>query len=126
VAASPDAKRISQLIADLDSDDFPTRTRAYEDLVDLGASAESAYRRALKAGPSLEARLQLEKLLARVDKMTLDRLRQLRAMMALERSGGPEARQLLKSLADGEEGAWLTEEAKNALERLGKRAAVTP
>jgi WD40 repeat protein len=126
VAAPPDAKRFARLIADLDADDLATRTRAYEELLEVGAAAESAYRRALRAGPSLEARLQLEKLLARVDRMTLERLRQLRAILALARAGTPEARQLLRSLAGGEEGAWLTEEAKSALERLGRRAAATP
>jgi WD40 repeat protein len=117
VPAPTDGKHISKLIAELDSDDFQTRTKAYDDLVEQGASAEPAYRRALKAGPSLESRVQLEKLLARVDKMTLERLRQLRSLGALERSGSADAREFLKSLSGGEDGAWLTEHAKMALGR---------
>jgi WD40 repeat protein len=121
VAAPPDAKHISELIADLDSSDFKTRSRAFDDLEDLECKAESAFRRALKAGPTLEVRRQLEKLLARVDRMSLERLRQLRAVAALERAGNPEAQRLLRDLASGEEGAWLTEEANNALERIAKQ-----
>jgi RNA polymerase sigma factor (sigma-70 family) len=114
---SGDGKKLSKLIAQLDSEDLEKRTQAYEDLAEAGASTESACRRALKAGPSLEARVQLEKLLARADRMTGERLQQLRALAALERSSNPEARELLRSLASGEDGAWLTELAKIALDR---------
>jgi hypothetical protein len=53
--------------------------------------------------------------------MTSERLQQLRAGAALEWSANSEARQLLKLLADGEPGAWLTEEAKGALGRVSRR-----
>jgi hypothetical protein len=115
-----DAKRIAGLIADLDAAEFEKRKKAYDELDDLDEKAESAIRGALKAGPTLEVRRQLEKLLVRLDKMSPERLRQLRAMVALERAGSPEARGLIKVLASGDQGAWLTGEAKNALERLGR------
>jgi RNA polymerase sigma factor (sigma-70 family) len=124
--APPEAKRIAGLIADLDADDFDKRGQAYEDLADVGAEAESALRRALHSGPSLESRVKLEKLLSRVDRMTPDRLRQRRALEALERCSTPEARKFLKALAEAEPGAWLTDEAKTTLERLDKRAAASP
>ena len=122
-AAAPDAKRIEALIGKLDSDADDTRQGAYEDLEELGAVVEPALVRALKFGPSLESRRRLEALLARVSKLTQDRLRQLRALLALERAASPEARQLIKSLAEGEDGAWLTEQARKALERLERRVA---
>jgi RNA polymerase sigma factor (sigma-70 family) len=126
VPPSPEAKRIAGLIADLDSADFETRKKAYDDLDDLDDKAESAIRLALKARPALEVRRQLEKLLSRLDRMSPERLRQLRTLVALERGGSPEACQLLRSLAEGDEGAWLTEEAKNALERIARRPAAAP
>jgi RNA polymerase sigma factor (sigma-70 family) len=126
VPVSPESKGVSKLIADLDSDNLNTRRKAYEDLDELEDKAEPAIRLALKAKPALEVRRQLEKLLTRLDRMTPERLRQLRALVALERAGSPEARQLLKSLAAGEPGAWLTEEAKNTLERIDGRPAITP
>ena len=126
VAAVAQTKRIEALVRKLDSDEQQARKSAYEDLEELGAVAELALTRALKSGPSLEGRRRLEGLLARVSKLTQQRLRQLRAIMALERAATPEARQLIKSLAEGEDGAWLTEQARKALERLDRRLAGKP
>jgi hypothetical protein len=120
VPTSPNAKRIAGLIADLESSEFQKRKKAYDELDDLDEAAESAIRLALRAGPTLEVRRQLEKLLLRLDKITPPRLRQLRAIVALERTASPEARKLLRELAGGDEGAWLTEEAKTTLERLAR------
>lgn len=58
-----------------------------------------------------------------------DRLREVRAVEALEHVGGAEARRLLEALAKGAPAARLTREARAALERLEKRPAglaVTP
>jgi WD40 repeat protein len=121
VPVPSDAKRIDALIADLDADEVQARQKAYDELDDLGEKAEGALRRALKAGPSLEARRQMDKLLQRSERMSPERLRLLRTVAALEWSANTEARQLLKSLAEGEPGAWLTEEAMTAMERVSKR-----
>jgi RNA polymerase sigma factor (sigma-70 family) len=126
VSAAPETKRIEALIGKLGADEDGARNRAYEDLEELGAVVEPALVRALKSGPPLESRRRLEVLLARVSKLTQERLRQLRALLALERAGSPEARQLIKSLAEGEDGAWLTEQAREALERLERRVASKP
>ena len=50
-------------------------------------------------------------------------LRAKRAIMVLEHIATPEARELLKTLADGEADALPTKEAKAALERLANPSA---
>ena len=121
-----DEKRVARLIANLDSDDFATRQRATGDLEKLGEQALPAYRRALDGKPSLETRRRLEDLQSKAHTAWWDvsgeRLRSLRAIEALELAGTEEARDVLKMLAAGAEGARLTEQAKAALERLTRRA----
>jgi hypothetical protein len=51
-----------------------------------------------------------------------EEVRCLRAVGALERMGGPEARAVLAGLARGAAEARIPREAKQALERLGPRA----
>ena len=50
-----------------------------------------------------------------------ERLREWRALEVLEQIGTPEARAVLKALAEGAPAARLTQGAKVALERLAKR-----
>ena len=49
-----------------------------------------------------------------------------RALEALELAGDSEARGLLKELAGGMPGVWLTEEARAALGRLAPRRTASP
>jgi RNA polymerase sigma factor (sigma-70 family) len=128
--ASVDDKLVSQLIADLDNDQFSVREKAANDLEKLGDAALSACRKALAGRPSEEARRQLRAL---VDKRNLKRnspppemLRTLRALEALERIGTPEARQVLETVANGVAGAWPTQDAKASLARLPRRQAAAP
>jgi hypothetical protein len=44
-----------------------------------------------------------------------------RALAALEYAGTPEARRLLRSLAGGAPGPWLTGEAQTVCERLARQ-----
>jgi RNA polymerase sigma factor (sigma-70 family) len=44
----------------------------------------------------------------------------------LEHVGTPQARQALQTLAEGAPAAWLTQEAKAALQRLARRPAARP
>jgi RNA polymerase sigma factor (sigma-70 family) len=122
-AALTDTKRIPQLIADLDSDDFATRTRAVEDLEKLGTAAQPALLKVLAAKPSLELNKRVEGILKKLeDKVPSgDELRDLRAVEVLERIGSGEARQVLEKLAQGAPEARLTLEAAAALERLRRR-----
>ena len=64
-------------------------------------------------------RLRVQNLLERIagDK-DATRLRQTRALEALEPAGTPEARRRLRELAGGAPEAWLTDEARKGLRRL--------
>lgn len=65
----PDDKKIKQLIAKLDADDFATREEASKGLAKLGKSAAGTMRKALAAGRiSLEAKRRLEQLLEKAGK----------------------------------------------------------
>jgi RNA polymerase sigma factor (sigma-70 family) len=114
-----DPKEVVRLIAELGSADFKTRDRAQLSLEPLWETAAPALRQALARQPSLEARQRLERLL---DNMTRPqsppRLRVLRALQALEIIRAPEACDVLQALAAGASGAWPTEEARAALQRL--------
>jgi RNA polymerase sigma factor (sigma-70 family) len=119
-----DEKRLARLVADLDSDEYAVREKASGALKQMGEAAVPACRKALAGRPSAEMRQRLEKVLEREERgqwsPSGERLRQLRALEALELAGSDEARRLLEELAGGMPGAWLTEEAKAALKRLGK------
>jgi WD40 repeat protein len=115
-----DPKRVARQIADLDSEDFATREKAAEELGRVAEGAERQLREALKGSPSAEARRRLEGLIRALEGWPPERLRVARAVEVLERVGTPEARKVLKALAEGSSGAWLTREARAALERLGR------
>jgi RNA polymerase sigma factor (sigma-70 family) len=111
-----EAKRLIQLIAELDDDAFAVREKAAAELEKLGELAAPALRKALEAKPSAEVRLRVRKLLDKFDQgISFEQLRTRRAIEALEHAGSQEAKQLLQKLAPGES------EAKAALERLTKR-----
>jgi WD40 repeat protein len=118
-----DAKRLGQLISDLDNDDFDTRERATRALARLGPGAHAALRKALKEITSPEARRRLEGLLANAGEVSEDqvRLRAVRALQVLETAGTPEACKLLKEWAGERKDGWLGAEAAAALRRLEKR-----
>ena len=80
-------------------------------------------RKKLAEKPSLEVRQQIEQLLTKVEQLTPESIRALRASEVLEHLGSPEAKQVLEMLATGAEGTRLTMEAKASLERLKKREA---
>jgi HEAT repeat protein len=117
-------RQMTRLIADLDSEEFAVREKAREQLRQLGERAEPGLREALKDKLPLEARKRIEELLEGVREAAVapENLRNLRAVETLEHIGTPEAREVLKSLANGAPAARLTREAKAALERLVQRA----
>jgi len=120
----PDPKRLAQLIADLDSQQFAVRQQAAVELEKLGDVAETALRKALTDQPSLELRQRVEELLHKASvSMTPARLRELRSIQALEWMGTPAAKQLLQTVANSTD--WpqrIREDAQGTLARLAKRA----
>jgi RNA polymerase sigma factor (sigma-70 family) len=124
-AEGPDEKKLKQLIADLDAEEFDKRETATKDLEKLGQAAESALRAALAAGPSAEAKVRLERLLKLLggegQTLTAEQQRDVRAVRALEQAGTPEAKKLLEALAKESAGWWVTQEAREALRRLDPR-----
>lgn len=126
-ATSREQQQVARLIADLDADAFAVREKATEQLRQRGDRVESALRQALKDKPLPEARRRIEGLLQSIRTSSVSlQLRDLRAVEVLEHIGTAEARQVLRTLADGAEYARLTREAKASLERLDKRPSPKP
>lgn len=127
-AVPPDPQRIAAWIADLDSDEFPVRDKASQELRKLGAPAAPALRKALENQPSAEVRRRVEQLLNHLEQKNLSQesLQMVRAVEVLELIRTPEARQLLEKLAQGAPNALVTEEAKLALQRLDKPKSAQP
>jgi WD40 repeat protein len=127
-ASVPDPARMTQLLGDLDSQRFAVRQKASRELEDLAELAEPMLRKTLNGKPSLEVRRRIEQLLDKQEEKALsgNRLRDLRALMVLERIGTLEARKLVETLAKGAPQAQLTQEAQASLERLAKRPPAVP
>jgi RNA polymerase sigma factor (sigma-70 family) len=118
-----DPERLARLLKELDSDEFAVRELASGELEKLGDVIEPTVRQTLsRPGLSLELRQRLEALAKSLDEISGARLRQVRAIEVLEMLGTPEARDLLKTIAEGASAARLTEQAKAALERLRERS----
>lgn len=115
-------ERITKWIADLDSDQFNVRQKAFDELEKLGRQADRQLRKALASDPSLEVRRRIEQLLEKMQEATAspDQVRFVRAVELLETMATPEARGLLDKLASGAPAAILSREARAAVERLGK------
>jgi RNA polymerase sigma factor (sigma-70 family) len=116
-----DLARVRQNVRDLDHERFTVRDKAFHALERCGPAAIPALRAALEKKPSLETRRRLEQLLEAVNGRPLkgEPLRTIRALTVLEHAGTPEARRLLRELAEGDPDGWLTAEAKVAWGRLG-------
>jgi RNA polymerase sigma factor (sigma-70 family) len=116
--ASAEPKEITKLIADLDSDEFNVRENATKKLREMADLAESALQSALNQDPSPEARHRIRTLLRELAAANSPALlRGVRAVEVLELIGIPEARKVLRTLADGASNARLTQEAKATLAR---------
>jgi WD40 repeat protein len=120
-------KVISQLISDLDDNQFAVREKASTELGKLGYLAGPALRQALHSARSPEAEYRLKLLLNKLEDEAADmaRIRVLRSIEALERMGEGEAVRALHDIQTSGEG-FLKEEAQASLERLAKRARNSP
>jgi WD40 repeat protein len=118
-----DPQRLVQLVDDLNAPKFVVRDQANGELQKLRELARPELQKRLTGKLTLEMRKRIENLLAKLDVPVTqpDLLRRLRAVEVLEKLDTPAARQLLESLAGGAETAWLTQEARATLDRLGKR-----
>ena len=125
--AAADKQMIRRWIADLDSDDFDTRSVAHKELARLGDQVLPAVEETLKGKPSLETRRRLEPILEAMHAIpSREVIRVLRAVQALELIGNADARTLLQAIAKGAAGARQTREAQESLARLNKRARDVP
>ncbi len=122
--AKVDPARLARLLADLDADQFTTRQQATEQLLAIGAPALPELRKLLKSNPPVEVVKRVEALVdTREERSRIPSAEQrfgFRAVRVLEQADTPEARQTLKELADGDDQARLTREARAALDRLRK------
>jgi RNA polymerase sigma factor (sigma-70 family) len=116
-----DEKAVRELVRNLDADDFATRRSSAAELETMVEEAEPLLRQELEKATSAEVRAQLERLLRLLETPGPERLRETRALEALELIGTPEARRVLEELAKGAPAARRTREAKAALRRLGER-----
>jgi hypothetical protein len=119
-------RRVAQLVADLDHDEFSMREKASAALEKMGDLAEPGIRKALAKRPSVEFRLRAQKLLDMLTKPITSpgKLRPLRAIVVLEQIASPEARLILKKLMQGAPESHFTQEAKAALQRIGSCRAL--
>ena len=121
--AAADEKRIRKLIADLESDSFAVRSKAFQELAQLGELGAPGLRDAKPSRATVEFNRRVNLLLARLKDPVTDpvRLRMLRAIEVLENIGSPQARKVLERLATGTSAARLTREAQASLQRLKER-----
>jgi RNA polymerase sigma factor (sigma-70 family) len=116
-----DAQRVEQLIRDLDSDDFQTRSKATQELEKIVDGAAPMLREKLAEKPSLEMRQRIKQVLSKLEPTaSAERLRELRAIQVLEYADTNEAREFLRTLAKGLAESRLTREAKASLQRLAR------
>jgi hypothetical protein len=115
-----DPKRVERLLADLDSNEFAVREAASKALAGLDEQATPYFEETLKSTDAAEVRVRVTRILEqrRGAALTADQIRQIRAVMVLERIGDGEAKDVLKRWAGGPVGTRLATEAEAALKRL--------
>lgn len=119
-AQALDPKRIQGLLTDLGSDKFVVREAATKALDGLDQQIIPHLEKAMVNAQTLEHRTRLSRMIEqrRAAPFASEQLRQIRAVMVLERIGNSASKDLLKRWAGGPEGALLTVEASGALKRL--------
>jgi WD40 repeat protein len=115
-AAAVDEKTVQPRLRDLDANAFPVREKVTAELEAIADRATSLLRKSLAGAPSAETKRRIERILEAVDCAGSERRREMRAVEVLDRLATAEARQLLGTLARGTDAAFLTREARAALE----------
>ncbi len=123
--AAETVRHIRRSIADLDAPRYAIRERAVKKLEIYGTTALPFLEQALKASPSPEWRMRLEKLVAKCKSEefvpTAAQSMIVRMMRILEQSETPEAKSILEKLSKANLEGGLSLDAKAALERMAKR-----
>jgi hypothetical protein len=120
-----DAKRVGQLLADLDAQDPKVRDAASSELAGMADRAEAQLRQALEGKPSAEVRARVQRLLDSISPLPTGaaQIRDDRALYVLEQINSEKAREHLERLARGAAVARLTRDGKAALDRLKHQEA---
>jgi WD40 repeat protein len=124
-AEGPDPKKLAAWLADLESDDFDTRSKAKAGLSGVAELIAPQLRKLRKETDpkNKNLRKELEEVLqAAGPTLSGLKLQGVRAVEALEHVGSDDARALLRQLAKGLDDAPTTRAAKEALARLEKKA----
>jgi len=116
-------ERVRAWIVDLDAAQYSVREHASRELLNHFDQAESELRAALKGTTSAEARKRLNQIIAsaEVGIPEPDLLRDLRALEVLEQIGTPEARDVLRRLANDPVVTRISRDAAESLKRLEQR-----
>ncbi len=122
-AVGIDAKNLQDLLRDLTSDRFAARQAATAELSRIADEIEPTLRQRLIATDSADERTRLEQILKTVQTLSLKRIQEVRALIALELIATPEAIRLIDDLAAGAKDDFLTRAAADAGNGLRKRAA---
>jgi hypothetical protein len=117
-AAAPDRQALARWIADLGSDEFPKRDKAFKEIKTFGHLAIMGLRARLKEKPPLEETRRLEKLLELAQPWSAESLKTLRAIQVLELIGNKDAIAVLETLAQGAPESRVTQEARKSVVRL--------
>lgn len=121
--------KIATWVRQLGAREFPKREEASRELQKLGSVVVPILQDALKADPSAEARIRIQRLLASLDVESplapAAELQGVRSVEVLERIATPAARKLLRELGDGPP-SRLTQHARLALARLEQRTGAKP
>jgi hypothetical protein len=117
-------RQITRWIDDLNDNNFATREKATDELEKIAEIAIPALRKAIEAPDSPEAARRAAEIMEKLDWPITSgrRLREIRAVAALEQMNSKEARELLERLATGLSEARMTQDAKASLERQSKRS----
>jgi len=119
---TPTVNELLGWLGGLDDDKFAVREAAKRELERHCATSLLFLLQALQSPKlSLEQRLRVEAVVKslKAAEVAAHVLRALRAVEVLEEMDTPQSRQLLKLIAQGDDHAWLTIEAKASLKRLG-------
>jgi WD40 repeat protein len=124
LATPVDGRRVARWVADLDSPEFPVQEKAAAALEELGPAGVPALRKALAGDLKIPVRQRLDQVLESVLLRGVQDRREAisRTLEVLERSGTPQAREVLSKVVEAEIEPWLTEEAKGCLQRLSGNA----